>query len=339
MSNPAFAPVGVVVFGVSTPFAYWGFNLVNALVEAIAGRTLHLHISSLTQLRDGFARRAGGSVVMTSDFPDADLAAFVCGAGLPMIVFSDAPATVLDWTAQSRGLGAFDAARLASRIYASLAPNMRVERKLVLAPGVSAEQAVAEIIPFLWPRHGRRFTAEAQAHLAESGRLAPPPQPAAPKADESRQAALEALAAYAPVAEGLPPAEIVWPLPLFTRPDARPWGAPFDLTGPARAVLFGPYMHLPVGDWTARVEFEVEDAVSGVEAMTDVRINEVVTEKSFIMPAKGIFAYGLDFQIADPHLPVEIRLFIQKSAIEGVFLPRSVRIAPRRLATAEPGEG
>lgn len=340
MTDHKYGPVGVVVFGVSTPFAYWGFHLVNALVEAITGKTLHLHISSLEQLRDGFARRDGGSVVMTSDLPDADLAGFVCSAGLPVIVFSDDPATLLDWTVSSRGLGVVEAARLSSRIYSSLAPNMKAQRKLVLAAGVSPERAVADIVAFLWPGRDDGLTAQIYAHLLETNRIAPPQAgPHEPAPDARRDAALSALAGYAPLAEGREPEEIVWPLPLFNRLDDRPWGDPFDLTGPARVVLFGPYMHLPVGDWTARVEFEVEGAVSGIEAMTDVRINEVLTEKSFIMPAKGIFAYGLDFQIADPHLPVEIRLFIQKSAIEGVFLPRSVRIAPRRLAAAESGAG
>ena len=119
---------------------------------------------------------------------------------------------------------------------------------------------------------------------------------------------------------------------MFTRPDGRPWTDPINLMGPARAVLYGPYFHLPVGEWTARVEFEIDGAVSGIEAVTDVRINEVVTEKTFAMPAKGIFAYELSFHVSDPHHAVEIRIFIKKSAIEGVFLPRSVRVRPQRAA-------
>ena len=83
-----------------------------------------------------------------------------------------------------------------------------------------------------------------------------------------------------------------------------------------------------MGDWTARVEFEIDGAVSGVEATTDVVINEVVTQKTFEMPSKGIYAYDLSFRVVDPHVAVEIRLFTKRSAIEGVFLPRSVRVRP-----------
>ncbi len=334
MGDRAFAPAGVVVFGVSTPFAYWGFGVVQAVVEAITDKTLQLHISSLAQLREGFARREGGSVVVTSDFPDADLASFVCEFGLPLIVFSDDPGVMLEWTMRSRDMNSMDAARLCSRIYSSLAPNVAAERKLVIpySREVSPERAVSEIVEFLWPGRGEWLSARTFAFLAQSNRIPPyrSEEPVQPLAAEAAQIALPAVASYADLLLGRLPAEIVWPLAMFARPDGRGWRDPIDLTGPARAVLYGPYMHLPVGDWTARVEFEIDRAVSGVEAMTDVRINEVVTEKSFEMPAKGIFAYELSFRVSDPHHDVEIRLFMKKSAIEGVFLPRSVRVRPQR---------
>jgi hypothetical protein len=330
MAERAFAPVGVVAFGVSTPFAYWGFGVVSAILKAITGTSLQLHVSALAQLRDGFARRGGGSVVVTSDFPDADLADFVCASGLPLIVFSDDPATVLDWTIRSRNMSAADAARLCSRIYSSLAPSLRAERKLVIsgARGASARQIVAEIVEFLWPGRGERLAELTYEHLAGPSGIAPLPEDAGGGVVDTGAA----LAGYADLLVGRWPEDMLWPLALFTRPDERPWGDPIDLTGPARAVLYGPYMYLPVGDWAARVEFEIDGAVSGVEASTDVRINEVVTEKAFHMPAKGIFAYELGFRVADPHHAVEIRLFIRKSAIEGVFLPRSVRVRPQRRA-------
>jgi hypothetical protein len=296
----------------------------------VAGKTLRLHISSLEQLRDGFARREGGSVLMTSDFPDADLAAFVCQSGLPLIVFSDDPAAALAWTAQSREMSAEDATRFCSRIYASLAPNLAASRKLVVhRRGEAApERVAAGIIEFLWPGRGDWLVAGALAFLAEAGLLVEPPlAEREPVGDED---ALAALTSYGEVLLGRWPEEIDWPLRLFTRPDGSAWTAPFDLTGPARVVLYGPYMHLPAGDWTARVEFEIDGAVSGVEAMTDVRLNEVVTEKFFEMPAKGIYAYDLNFHVSDPHHAVEIRLFTRRSVIEGVFLPRSVRVRPQR---------
>jgi hypothetical protein len=336
MADRGFPPVGVVVFGVSTTFAYWGFGVVREIVEAITDKTLHLHVSTLESLHEGFARRGGGSVVMTSDFPDADLADFVCDSGLPLIVFSDHPGTLLDWTIQSRAMRPDDAARLCSRICSSLAPCRNAKRMLMIAgeDESSSERVVADIVEFLWPGRGERLARQTFDHLAQSGKLPSfsPPEPPPASDSEEVSAALSAVAGYADLLQGRVPEAIHWPLSFFTRPDKLSWSDPIDLTGPARAVLYGPYMYLPVGEWSARVEFEIDGAVSGIEAMTDVRINEVVTEKSFVMPAKGIFAYELSFRVVDPHRAVEIRLFIKKSAIEGVFLPRSVRVTPHRPA-------
>jgi hypothetical protein len=321
-AEPALA---VAVLGVSTPFAYWGFHLVRAIVEAVAGPTLALHTTGLAELRAGSARRDGGNVVMSSDLPDAELARFVSGADLPVIVFSDDAGLMFDWTMQSRGLGAQDAARLCSRVCSSLSPALEARRRLVVAPLAAPAEVVSAILAFLWPRRSGGLESLAFE----------PPAPCGPVAcGLLRTEMTAALAAYADLTLGRKPDEIVWPLSLFTRGDGRSWRAPFDLAGPARALLYGPYMHLPVGDWTARVEFEIAGALSGVEATTDVRTHEVVTQKAFALPAKGVFAYDLSFAVRDPHHPVEIRLFLRKAAIEGVFLARSVKLRPQRRAAA-----
>ena len=341
MVASGFAPVVVAAFGVSTPYAYWGFGLVCALVEAISGKALHLHVTSLEQLREGFAQRAGGSVVFTSDFPDAELARFACASGIPVLVFSDDPGDTLQWVRSSRGITALEAGRLCSRMYCALAPPLTAERALVFAGRRDEDPAivVAAIIEHLWPGRESWLAEATFEHLLEVGKLdrartVERSQYEAPPAVETaaEQEALQTMRAagesYRPLVNGVMPEEIEWPLALFTRPDNKPWSAPFDLTGPARALFWGPYMHLPAGEWTARVEFEVDDAMSGVEALTDVRVNETVIEKNFAMPAKGIFSYDLSFRVDDPHHAIEIRLFIKKSAIEGVFLPRSVRVRP-----------
>jgi hypothetical protein len=336
----AFAPVGVAVFGVSTPFAYWGFHVVRHVVEAIAGPTLHLHITSLAQLREGFARREGGSVVVTSDFPEAELARFVCAAGLPLIVFSDDPGDTLDWTMKSRQMSAFDAARFSTRMFSTLALPFTSNRALLIAGArnESSEQVVAAVIEHLFPGRGDWLTSRTFEYLIESGAIARERTVdrseycgvGSKSPSQLPEDAKRAVRAYGDLMAGRWPEEIDWPLEMFTRPDNRAVRDPVDLTGPARALFYGPYLNLPVGDWVARVEFEIDGALSGVEALADVRVNEAVTEKTFEMPAKGIFAYELSFHVADPHHPIEIRLFTKKSAIEGVFLPRSVKVRPQR---------
>jgi hypothetical protein len=348
MSDGSFAPVVVAVFGISTPYAYWGFHVVRLIVEAISGKALHLHVSRLAELRDGFAGRDGGSVVVTCDLPDDDLARFVAEAEIPLITFTDDPGDAAQWAANSRGMSPEQAARFCSRLYSALAPLLTSERALAFIGkrDESPERAVAAIIEHLWPGRGDWLASATFAHLVDSGQISREivvdrkqyepvvsgeGDPAALL--QMRAALLQMRAAaecYAELMHGKWPSEIVWPFSFFLRPDKQPWSDPIDLTGPARALLYGPYMHLPVGEWTARVEFEIDGAVSGVEAVTDVRVNETIIEKNFAMPAKGIFAYDLSFRVDSPHHEVEIRLFTKKAAIEGRFLPRSVRMRPSR---------
>ncbi len=341
MGARAFAPLGVAVFGVSTLFGHWGFNLVCRIVEAITGNTLHLHVANLDQLREGFLHREGASVVLTSDFPESDLVNFVCASELPIITFSEDPGDMLDWVVSTRLPDYREGARLCSSMLSSLAAPFAAARALRIEGKIDGSPSgiVRAIIDHLFPRDSDRIAEQTFDYLVETGKVDReklvdwsayrPAEDNAAKATvdaETLNEVKRAIRSYGDLAKGISPEQIVWPQELFYRQDNRPPRAPFDLTGPARILFYGPYMHLPVGHWTARVEFEIDGASSGVEAATDVYINEVVTEKTFDMPAKGIYAFVLSFRVSDPRTAVQIRLFTRSSAIEGVFLPRSVRV-------------
>jgi hypothetical protein len=278
-------------------------------------------------------------VVITSDFPDLDLAQFLCQSGLPLIVFADDSATMLDWTRKSRAMGLFDATRYCSRMCSSLAPTLDVASKLVIPVegSESATRVVTKLINYLWPERGRGFVEVTIEHLLRSEKVIPfflkNSLAEESQVDDSENLAigncLRLIERYADVAGHQPLGDLDWPLELFTRTDHLPWRTPFDLTGPARMLLYGPYLHLPIGNWVARVEFEIDRAVSGVEAGADVRVGEHVFEKNFQMPPKGIFAYNIDFVVFDPNQSIEVRIFMKRGAIEGALFLRSVSVCRR----------
>ena len=340
----ATAPIGVAIFGVSTPFAYWGFHLVLEIVHAAAGETLHLHITNFQQLHDRVGERGAGSLVVTSDFPDQDLFDFLLRSALPLIAFADDVEEMVDWTAHSRKMSTENAVRFCSNVMCVLAPAFVAPRALILRPGSTARALVAAVVGHLCPNADERLAPRLYEALVREGKISAE-GPANWRttvetsdtgtllADPERTADMKtALASYATVFSGRFPLQVVWPVSLFTCPDVENWRQPIDLTGPARAVIYGPYLHLPAGDWVARVEFEIDEAISGVEASTDVFISEVLVQKVFLMPAKGIFAYELSFAVSDPRHAVEIRLFTKRSAIEGRLLMRSVTVRPGKVA-------
>jgi hypothetical protein len=339
MRNRAYDPLAVAVFGVSTPFSYWGFHLVHRIVEAITGPTLRLHIGTLQQLRDGFAERDGRSVVITTDLPESELSRFICASGLPVIAIGDDIVDSLAWAQTSRQISVYDATRFCTLMLSALAPAFLHAKALVVDHQGSAEQMTTEVIDYLFPKRGEGVSKQAVEHLSQAGYIARDVTvdraaylAEMDRADEASRrlfkAAVLTLSGYAELFARAWPAHIEWPMELFRGPDELPPSARIDLTGPARALLFGPYLHLPAGAWSARVEFEINQAFSGFEAVADVRVHQTVTKGILTVPAKGIFAYDIRFEVVDPAHDIEIRLFMTKGAIEGVFIPRSVRVAP-----------
>ena len=336
----AAAPLGVAVFGVSTPFAYWGFYLVREIVEAATGATLHLHVTNLQQLHARFEERGAGSIVVTSDFPDADLLDFLLPSPLPLVVFADSTGDFVDWTVHSRRMSVPNAVRFCCNITCVLTPAFLSPKALIISPTSPPATIVAEIVAHLFPNADKGLAGGIYDALVGAGRLSPegpadwrlsaetPKNELAPADPERAAETKSGLASYATIFSGRLPSEIVWPVALFTCPDTEHWREPIDLMGPARIIMYGPYLHLPAGKWIARVEFEIDEAISGVEAATDVFISEVLVEKVFVMPTKGIFAYELAFAVNDPRHAVEIRLLTKRSAIEGLLLVRSVVVRP-----------
>lgn len=335
-SDPVSAPIRVAVFGVSTHFAYWGFHLVREIVGIVTGETLHVHVTSLQTLQERLGERDDASVVVTSDFPDADLMEFLLPSPYPLIVFADSNDEFAEWTAYSRKISLQNAVRFCSNIVCVLTPAFLTRRALVLDPQIRTPNLVEAIVAHLFSSADEGLALSVYETLAREGRLpldGPPDwrlsasfaEIEVAPVDLGRAAEMKsALASYASVFARTFPAEIVWPVAMFTCPDSERGRAPIELTGPARIIMYGPYLHLPAGQWTARVEFEIDGAESGVEAATDVLISEVLVEKLFVMPRKGIFAYELAFSVSDPRRAVEIRLSTRRSAIEGRLLVRSV---------------
>jgi hypothetical protein len=342
MHNRTFDPLVVAVVGVSTPFVHWCFDLITRIVGALTtDSTVRFHVGTLSQLRNEFDQRNSGSVVITADLPEAELAHFVCASGIPIIAIADDLVDTLMWVKMSRKMSELDAIKFCTLNLSTLAPALLDSRVIHIDASHrdDPESAVAKIVEYLFPTSSETLAATTFAYIVESGFTARPNnlgQGIVLRVEEYAQevdqrvlrSSTEALASYSSLLAGIWPVQIIWPIALFYTFENHPPYAAFDLAGPPRTLLYGPYLHLPKGTWAARVEFEISEALSGVETTTDVRVHQTVIEKKFEMPANGIFAYEMIFDITDPWHEVEIRIHMTKGAIEGIFLPRSVVLRP-----------
>ncbi len=169
------------------------------------------------------------------------------------------------------------------------------------------------------------FEAEAFTVLSSA---AASPDAAVPAASAVSASGVKTIAlCYEGLAAGAPLEQAEWPAAIFSSGDKIGdfVAGPCDLTGPARIVVYGPYMHLPLGDWFSRVEIEVAENESGNRLKVDLVCGpRVLLSASADMPTRGQYGFSLPFTISEPLDPVELRFQIESGAIEGRFLLRRV---------------
>lgn len=126
--------------------------------------------------------------------------------------------------------------------------------------------------------------------------------------------------------------EMTVPLPLLFdgAPPHLPVAGTIDLTGPVRALSFGPFLYLPRGQWVLSFSFETSLNRSGNSLMFDIFVDseaKCVTE--FDLAYDGHLEFECEFAVEDPWSTFEFRSHLRRGAIEGRYTPLALRI--RRL--------
>ena len=106
-----------------------------------------------------------------------------------------------------------------------------------------------------------------------------------------------------------------------------------DVAGPARPLYFGPFFHFPAGAWRVELELwfsdDVRDASFAAELFTGVLLS-----RARMRPGRGgWFRAVFPVQIDHPEIPIELRIWVERGAIEGRLGLRQVKFVP---VTTEP---
>lgn len=117
-----------------------------------------------------------------------------------------------------------------------------------------------------------------------------------------------------------------WDRRVFRRGDDGTESCPpvIDVTGPARILLYGPYVVLPAGRWRATLHFEIcEDAARKTYAFQFGAAPELV--ESVVRLDQGARAVVIEAQMTKP-ANVEVRVSMLRAAFHGAFRWRGVQI-------------
>jgi hypothetical protein len=134
----------------------------------------------------------------------------------------------------------------------------------------------------------------------------------------------------------LPP--VVWPQTVFLRgdrPDEIATGV-VELTGGARCLVYGPYLYLPPGRWSARAIVGFDEATYEQSFVMEVHGGEVLARIRAQLPAPGLFSAHLEFYSSKPEAPMELRILMENGAIEGAISFLRVELSRTGLAEDEP---
>jgi hypothetical protein len=348
------------VFGTPSALMYGGLNVVRNLVELGIGAHKLVNANSTVDLRKTFAELGLGPdarAVFYSDLPDADLCALFIKTRAPMVLFIDGFDDVVTYVSKSRAMTVAESIRLASRSLCALEPllrsdmvlkfNSRAYRSslsdLVLTIGAFFDLAfpaekVDQIVSSLIKEGNTQ--AKLSDYLHSTFHDVSPPGTAINKlTPDDRRLVGQLGAAYSAIAVGRSFDRMDWPIAMYMSGDhpVGPFPGRVEMLGPARFLAYGPYLHLTVGQWRARVVFEVAENLSGNQLYVDVYSGEILSVITTQLPAEGTYTFDIGFEITNPLEPVQLRFQILSGAIEGVFILSSTsleRVGDLRSMTA-----
>ncbi len=332
----------VYVFcGLPSPHATFVSRLGIDILRERFGDFHYMVANTLEQLRDGLAQRDGRHCMIFFDVPDDKICQSIVKNGIPTILVAEPVEQAVLYSMQARQLSLLEALRFVSQSASSLFPIASAETiepirlgtqaaelesligRVSLSLGFSlTSQNVQNILALYGQVDGAGHRAlsdiidERVEHTIEAR------DAAARLSNSDRDLVRNAASSYDPLMLGQAVQRITWPVAMYLN-GQKPHHAlsgPVELTGPARALSFGPYMHLPQGTWRADVAFTVRENYSGNILVVDVMAdNGIAVVGKCPLPTSGTFNTQLTFEVNRPHQPVEVRIFIASGAIEGEF--------------------
>jgi hypothetical protein len=145
------------------------------------------------------------------------------------------------------------------------------------------------------------------------------------------------LAPYAKCFAGDDLAAITWPRELFivNGDSGKGLTDALDVGGGMRILIFGPYIHLPAGSWTARVFLGFSPEAAGYTFLVDAYSGGQLGSTSFQPERSGVYTVDINFSVAEPSgQGVEIRVWVWSDYARGQVAFGHVILRP--LAMRQP---
>lgn len=342
----------ITTFGPPSGYTQCGLFLMRLLTDELLRDVDYLVAGELAQLREAWSARRQPHVFFFADCPERPLVDVFLKLQAPSIIFLEDANDVTGYIVRERGMAWPWAVRLTHQCLVSIGDLIANENALILRR--EYELTLREFFRAIALQFQMEASdAQMQAVLAKGGLAGeftldtpleavlmarwPHARPTSRGLDGVEKSDARIITAVnAPlkaVMAGRAVERLLWPQEMFIAGD-QPNEILLDsieMLGGARCLCYGPFLHLPVGQWEVGLEMEVRENLSGNRFDIDVFHGEVVALESFDIPAAGRFHVRAHFPVHDPREPVQVRIIMREGAIEGVLEVKSalVRATPQ----------
>jgi hypothetical protein len=324
-------------FGLPSRFTDWCDAITARIIEVALGAVTVTSADTLEELVVALLKLQGGNLFVSGRHPGAWLGRVLATTEKPFIVSLADPRSIV-WELVSRhGLDLADATRQVGASCAAIMSCLRFPQALVLNAGPDWQQPAATTEAIA--RHfGLALDPVDIAKIVDDA-IAPSDVPDIPSRvsvsstdqlnDRDGVVVDGAVGPYLKHFLGEPTAHITWVRELFLADGHRPAVQPIDVTGRVRALIYGPYIRLPHGNWSAEVVLGFSQAATDVTFVVDVlSAGSQLCVTSLRPPREGVYSINLGFVINEQSdHPVEFRVVNERAAFDGKVALSHVRLS------------
>ena len=324
--------------GLPSPLVEWCDAVIAGLMQSVAAPAEVVSANTLEELGLALIKMEASHFVVGSRLPSDGLRSALTDHNKRFVVALDDPRAAFCNLVKRHGYDCIAAARAVAGSCASLLNYAGMTGGLVLRaeqegrePVRTAETIARHLALCVEPTEIARVVDE----LAETG-VTPAPSDLEGWWDgiesSEREIANGALDGYIDHFAGKGLGKISWPREFFVVGDdpQRPATQPIDITGRVRNLLFGPYIVLPPGTWTAAVVLgfsrEAAEMSYGLEFIAGPRCVSLC--RTTIQPhGDRVFEATVSFMIDETtDQPISLRISNERAAFEGRLVLGSVTL-------------
>jgi hypothetical protein len=341
----------MVLFSIGLPsrFAEWCDALALRLAERRFGSAEAVALNGLEDLATAAIRSKAASLVACCRQPVPRLQTELINTGRPFLLALGNPQAALRHLVAGGQFAFADATRAVASGCASLLAITKASNALVLTPADAVDaRAVAAAVA----RHFEiPIEREALPQLLDGL-----PDPGSPR-DDAADASLDdlnerdlavasgALDAYVGHFAGAPLDRLIWEPELFytagdpSAPGLLPVSGPIELTGRTRFLVYGPFINLPSGAWSANLVLGFSPEAVGMSFIVEVFAGAQLAHSRVTVTGDLVSDIRLFFTIeSTADQPVQIRIHNERAAFDGRLALGYVAMTPQAAVSDETRE-